>query len=128
MKFLSVGDVLLLAERHLGEPPQVRDWGLLASAVARPQTWVFGTDAYPSIEEKAAALLLSLVGNHAFVDGNKRIGLLACLATLAINGVSVPRVVDEDFTYDVVVGVAERRYTDVKEVAGLLHQIVATRR
>ena len=53
-----------------GDPPPVRDVGLLGSAAARPQTTVFGEDAYPDIWLKAAALLQSVLKNHALVDGN----------------------------------------------------------
>ncbi len=66
--FLTVDDVLQIAD---GVLPQVivRDAGLLESAVARPMTFVFGTDAYPSFAEKAAALMHSLARNHALLDG-----------------------------------------------------------
>jgi death-on-curing protein len=63
---------------------------LLASAVERPQTTVFGDEAYGTLHEKAAALLHSLARNHALVDGNKRTAWLACLATLRFNGLRTP--------------------------------------
>ena len=53
---------------------EVRDYGLLESVLARPRAVVFGQDAYPTLDDKAAALLLSLVLNHALVDGNTRLG------------------------------------------------------
>lgn len=62
---------------------QIRDQGLLESAAARPRTTIYGEDAYPSLEEKAASLIHSLARNHALVDGNKRIawsaGRIFCL-------------------------------------------------
>jgi death-on-curing protein len=64
----------------------VRDMNLLESAAARPMQSVFGEDAYPTLSEKAAALLHSLARNHPFADGNKRTALLAALLMLAVNG------------------------------------------
>ena len=64
-EFLNLDDVLDLCRKLLGDPPPVRDIGLLGSAVARPQTTLGEEDAYPTITEKAAALLQSLVINHA---------------------------------------------------------------
>ena len=69
IEYLTVEDVLSLVE-DLGVGP-VRDIGLLDSAVHRPRVSVFGRDAYPGLDDKAAVLLESLVGNHALVDGNK---------------------------------------------------------
>ena len=71
-----------LARRLLGDPPPVRDVGLLAAAAACPQASAFGSDAYLDIWTKAAALLQSVVDNHALIDGNKRLGWLAAQATL----------------------------------------------
>ena len=68
-EYLTLEDVLSLVE-DLGVGP-VRDIGLLDSAVHRPRVSVFGRDAYPSLDDKAAVLLESLVRNHALVDGNK---------------------------------------------------------
>jgi death-on-curing protein len=67
-------DLVDLAERLFGPTPPIRDVGLLGSAAARPRTTVFGADAYPDLWTKAAALLDSIVNNHALVDGNKRLG------------------------------------------------------
>lgn len=68
VEYLDVEDLVDLAGL-LGNPPPFRDMGLLGSAAARPQTTVFGEDAYPDIWTKAAALQQSLVKNHALVDG-----------------------------------------------------------
>jgi death-on-curing protein len=64
----------------------VRDLGLLESAVARPRTSLFGKDAYPTLESKTAALLHSIVKNHALVDGNKRLGWAGAMLFLDIKG------------------------------------------
>ncbi|MGH9280443.1 MAG: type II toxin-antitoxin system death-on-curing family toxin [Acidimicrobiales bacterium] len=73
-EYLSTDDLVLLAMLLFGDPPPIRDAGLLGSAAARPQATVFGEDAYPDVWTKAAALLQSIVKNHPLVDGNKRLG------------------------------------------------------
>jgi death-on-curing protein len=65
---------------------KVRDMGLLEAAAARPIQSVFGEDAYPTIQEKAAALLHSLARNHPFADGNKRTAAVAAIFMLQVNG------------------------------------------
>ncbi|MGD3149560.1 type II toxin-antitoxin system death-on-curing family toxin [Tsukamurella tyrosinosolvens] len=67
--------------------PGVRDHGLLESAALRPQTSVFGDDAYPTLDEQAAALMESIVRHHPLVDGNKRLGWLATVVFYGLNGV-----------------------------------------
>ena len=88
--YLSLEQVLDLHRRQLrrfGGPAGLRDRGALESAVARPQMTFGGEDLYPEIEDKAAALMHSLVMNHPFVDGNKRVGAHASLMLLLANGV-----------------------------------------
>ncbi|MEU9705107.1 Fic family protein [Streptomyces sp. NPDC047981] len=82
--YLTLPELLNLAER-LGAN-EVRDYGLLDSALARPQSSVFGQDAYPDVWQKAAALMESLARNHGLVDGNKRIAWYATWVFLHING------------------------------------------
>ncbi|MER0245859.1 type II toxin-antitoxin system death-on-curing family toxin [Streptomyces sp. HSW2009] len=84
MRFLDLPQLLGLAER-LGAS-EVRDYGLLESALARPQASVFGQDAYPDVWQKAAALMESLARNHAMVDGNKRLSWYATWVFLHVNG------------------------------------------
>lgn len=67
----------------------VRDMGLLESALETPFQTFGGQDLYPALIQKAARLGHSLVSNHPFVDGNKRIGLHVMLVFLAINGVEI---------------------------------------
>ena len=86
MRFLTVEEVLEINAEVMGGKHALRDRGLLESAVARPQASAFGADAYPDLVSKAAALLHSLVMNHAFVDGNKRTAVLATLVFLDLNG------------------------------------------
>ena len=104
-RYLDLDDLLHIIE--LEDIGPVRDLGLLDSLTARPRSFAFGVDAYPTVPEKAAALLDSIVGNHALVDGNKRLGWLATVAFLWINGQLL--LAPEDDAYDLVIGVAERR-------------------
>lgn len=94
--YLSV-DELLIAAAEAVKPAQalLRDPGALAAAAARPQTTVFGQDAYPSLVLKAAALLHSITRNHPLVDGNKRLGWLATRAFCELNGFDL-RIADVD--------------------------------
>jgi death-on-curing protein len=95
LRYLTTDDLLLLVT-ELGAGP-VRDVGLLGSAAGRPQTTAFGSDAYPSVPEKAAALLHSITNNHALVDGNKRLAWLAAVVFLDLNGWDVALSDDEAF-------------------------------
>jgi len=117
-RLLSTEDLVVIAERIGGGRAPIRDLGLLESAAARPGTTVFGDEAYPALATKAAALLESLVRNHALVDGNKRLGWLAMVLFLALNGVRLD--VDDDEAYDLVIAVAEGR-RDVAAIVAVLH-------
>ncbi len=121
VEFLDLQDVLNLAIALLGEPPPIRDIGLLGSAVARPQTTAFGEEAYPDIWTKAAALLHSIVSNHALVDGNKRLGWLATAVFLEINGVTISRA-SNDEVYALVTQVASGT-TTVARIADQLAEL-----
>lgn len=125
MIYLRLDDVLHIATRVLGAEPEVRDHGLLESALGRPRAAVFGQDAYASIHEKAAALLHSLARNHALVDGNKRLALAATIAFYGMNGVRLTFSNDE--AYDLVVAVAAGELDDVNAIAEALGQHPATR-
>jgi death-on-curing protein len=105
IEFLDLDDLVELARRLLGDPPPIRDIGLLGSAAARPQTTAFGEDAYPDLVTKAAALLQSIVNNHALVDGNKRLGWLATAVFLELNGIKASRA-SNDHVYEFVVWIA----------------------
>lgn len=116
MIYLTLAELLHVAERTLGSEVPVRDHGLLQSALARPQASAFGSDAYPSLEEKAAALLHSLARNHALVDGNKRLALAATIAFLGINGRRLTLTNDE--AYELVMEVAAGQLHEIAELAG----------
>ncbi len=101
-RYLQLEDLLALSD-ELGVGP-VRDLGLLDSAAHRPQTSLFGEDAYPDLHTKAAVLLESLTRNHALVDGNKRLGWVAVVVFYGLNGFAMRA--PEDPAYDLVIGVA----------------------
>ena len=105
VEYLELEDVVALAAILFGDTPPIRDIGLLGSAVARPRTSAFGQDAYPDILTKAAALLQSIVNNHALLDGNKRLGWLSTAVFLEVNGVKALRISNDD-VYDFVIWVA----------------------
>jgi death on curing protein len=92
--FLTVDDLLEISAGILDEVA-VRDAGLLAAAAGRPQMTVFGDDAYPAFQDKAAALLHSLVRNHPLVDGNKRLAWAATRVFCLLNGRDLVYTVDE---------------------------------
>jgi len=103
-EYLSLEDLLDLVNA-LGAGP-IRDLGLLDSASHRPQASLFGREAYPTLAGKAAALLHSVAGNHALVDGSKRLALLATVVFLRINGYVLDLTDDEafDLTMSVAAG------------------------
>ncbi|MGQ0832030.1 MAG: type II toxin-antitoxin system death-on-curing family toxin [Microthrixaceae bacterium] len=124
VEYLDLDDLIALAAALLGDPPPVRDLGLLGSAVARPMTSAFGEDAYPDLWSKAAALLHSLVKNHPLVDGNKRLGWLACAVFLDLNGADPTRATNDD-VYDLVLEVASVPI-EIDDLAHRLRSIIDT--
>jgi death-on-curing protein len=114
--YLDLTSLLDLAEQILGQPPVVRDMGLLSSAAARPATLAFGVEAYEDVWSKAAALLQSLAGNHALLDGNKRLAWVAARVFLDINGVP-PVPVDVDNAETFVLAVVTHELDEVEAIA-----------
>jgi len=119
-EYLDLEDLVGLAAMLLGDPPPIRDIGLLGAAVARPSTTAFGEDAYPDLWTKAAALLQSILKNHALVDGNKRLAWLATATFLELNGASVTQIPNDD-VFDFVLEIAAGKH-DVVEIASALRQ------
>ena len=87
IRYLTASEIYSINENVTGRLPFVRDRHLLISAVKRPQTKVFGQEAYPTVLEKAAALLHSLAAHHLFGDGNKRTAQRAVTVFLEENGI-----------------------------------------
>lgn len=112
---LTVEDLLTLGE-DLGVGP-VRDVGLLDSAAHRPGAALYGHEAYTDLDHKAAALLDSLVGNHALIDGNNRLGWLAVVVFYGLNDVDLDA--PDGPAYELVMSVA-RRELEVEEIAATL--------
>ncbi len=101
----------------------VRDIGLLDAAVNRPRASAFGDDAYPTLDEKAAAMMESIVRNHPLVDGNKRLGWLCVYVFYGLNDVVLDA--PEDPAYDLVIGIAEGRI-DYPQTAATLASWTST--
>ena len=118
VEHLDLDDLLGLV-RALRTGP-VRDVGLLDSAAARPRAHVFGQEAYPTLALKAAALLHSLARNHPLVDGNERLGWLATVVFLDLNGFE-PNL-DDDSAFRLVMDVAAGA-ADVEEIADRLRVV-----
>lgn len=98
MRYLTLAELIELHHRIIeqsGGADGVRDLGMAESALAQPQMSFGGTDLYPTLPEKAAALGFSLVMNHPFVDGNKRIGHAAMETFLVMNGFELNADVDD---------------------------------
>ncbi len=124
IEYLDLDDLIALATALLGEPVPIRDIGLLGSAAARPRTTAFGADAYADVWAKAASLLQSILGNHALVDGNKRLGWLATAVFLELNGHSVAAA-HNDAVFDLVMNVAANQ-PDIDWIAAALADLVET--
>jgi death-on-curing protein len=114
-EYLELEDLLAAADTALGQPAEVRDVGLLQASAARPRATAFGEEAYPTLDEKAAALLHSLVTGHPLVDGNKRLGWVAVRLFYRLNETDVRPTADEAF--DLIVGVADGTLRDVRVIA-----------
>jgi death-on-curing protein len=107
MRYLTLDEVLelhRLALAQAGGAAGVRDLGALESAVAQPMMAFGGQDLYPTVVDKAAPLAFSLINNHPFVDGNKRVGHAAMETFLVLNGYELSAAVEEQER--VVLGVA----------------------
>ena len=114
---LTAEDLLHIARRSLPEV-QVRDMGLLASAAERPRATVFGADAYPTLDERAAALAQSTARNHALVDGDKRLTLAAIITVYGLNGRRLG--VSNDEAHDLVISIATGELAEIADIASAL--------
>lgn len=119
--FPTTEDLLALAEAVLPEV-LLRDGGQLHAAVLRPQTTVFGDDAYPDLWEKAAALMQSILIGHPLVDGNKRLGWAAAVAFLEDNG-EILEYRDLDEAERLVIAVTTGELEDIPDLAQRLRKL-----
>lgn len=118
---LSKSQILLLHDQLISETggsSGLRDESLLDSALNAPFQTFDGEDVYPSLQQKAARLCFSLVKNHPFIDGNKRIGAHAMLVFLALNGIDL-QYSQEEFS-DIIIQLAAGEI----ELTDLLHWIL----
>ena len=109
MDYLTAEDLLKIAADLIGATT-VRDIGLLDAAAHRPRATAFGNEAYPTVHEKAAALLEAIARNHALVDGNKRLAWAAAVVFYDVNGfeLEAPSIAEAvDLTVAVVTGTAQ---------------------
>lgn len=116
----TLEDLVTIAGEVIDGEPQVRDLGLLAMSVARPQTRAFGFEPYVTAAEKAAALLVSICKNHALVDGNKRLALAAAFEFLLENLGTLPDMTNDE-AYDMTIAVA-RGEADVEQTVAALRK------
>lgn len=87
--YLTLEQIIIIHEDQIvryGGSSGLRDVSLLESAVFRPQSSFGGNDLYPTIFDKASVLMHSLILNHSFIDGNKRVGTASVLVFLELNG------------------------------------------
>lgn len=107
MRFLSLEEVLFIHQDQIanyGGSPEIRDEGLLESAITQPMTTFGGQELHPSVFDKAAAYLFHICSNHPFVDGNKRTALASALVFLELNNITIED--PEDSLYDIVIRIA----------------------
>jgi death-on-curing protein len=123
--YLTLPELVYIAERATGGKVAIRDIGLLEAAAARPSATAFGKDAYPDLQGKAAALLHSLARNHALLDGNKRLALGALIAFYGMNGRRLT--LTNDAAYELIMQVAAGELDSVGEIALILEKSTAPR-
>lgn len=118
MIYLTLSELLHVAERTLGTGYAVRDYGLLEAALARPRATAFGKDAYPNLDAKTAALLHSIARNRALIDSNKRLALAAVIAFYGLNGRRL--ILTNDEAYDLIISVAAGEIDNVDDITAVL--------
>lgn len=117
--YLTPAEIYAAAQEALGREPDVRDRHLLRSAAARPALGAFGEEAYPTLLDKAAALMHSLAAHHLFFDGNKRTATRATSIFLERNGLRPTW--DAQSVYQFVLEIAQNQH-DVPAIAQWLGQ------
>ena len=113
---ITVADIIQLHEMSIeryGGSTGIRDKGLLSSAVARPYQTLDGQFLYPTVIEKAAAMMESLIINHPFVDGNKRTGYLAVFALLTLEKFQLTASETEAYDFTIAVSTGNAKYDDI---------------
>lgn len=104
-----------LITEETGGDPNIRDFDLLESALESAFQTFGGNELYPSKEEKGARLGYALISNHAFVDGNKRIGMYVMMTFLEVNGIKIDPTVDDVARVGLAVASGEMKYEELLE-------------
>ena len=99
-----------IISKEAGTDPSLRDIGLLESAIEGAYQTFGGAELYPTVEEKGTRIGYSLISNHAFIDGNKRIGMLIMLTFLELNGAKIRPSVEGVFKTGLAVAAGEMKY------------------
>ncbi|TDC79307.1 type II toxin-antitoxin system death-on-curing family toxin [Actinomadura sp. 7K507] len=123
VRYLTAEEIIAVGRRIVDGNLNVRDYGLVASAAARPSTTAFGTDPYPTLLEKAAALLHSLTTSHPFTDGNKRVAFAATDVFLKLNGARFDPSAEEEL-FTTVLDVATHVLDDVPAIAKRIEPLI----
>jgi len=122
MKKLTKQQIIILHEilvKYTGGTAGLKDIGLLESALEAPFITFDGISNYPTIQSKAARLAFGLIKNHPFVDGNKRIGILAMITFLEINGKNL--ICDDDKLVEIGLGVADNSINEKMLLDFIIH-------
>lgn len=120
VQFLTTEEVLEIHTeliKHFGGPPGVRDMGLLESALFRPQSGY-----YPELTQMAAALFESLIKNHPFIDGNKRVAFFATDVFLRLNGYQLK--VEASIAHQFLIGLLENNQCDMENLHGWIQESI----
>lgn len=121
IKYLKLTDAIQIT-RRLGF--HIKDPGLLDAALARPQTTVFGEDAYPEFELKIAAMMHSIIKNHPMIDGNKRTGWQLSVSFMFMNGYK--HNFQEHEAFDLILGLATDKL-DIEQAAKIIRKHLVKR-
>ena len=125
MKTLSLDQVLMLHKKTIslhGGSDGIRDISLVQSALARPHATFDGVDLYSTIEEKIASVVESLVCNHAFVDGNKRIGAIVLMMLCYENGLKLIATEDEIIEFILSIASGDKNFEII--VKWIIHNTI----
>ncbi|MBZ0280441.1 MAG: type II toxin-antitoxin system death-on-curing family toxin [Anaerolineae bacterium] len=117
INYLTPAELYAAAEEAIGRKPDVRDRHLLRSAAARPMLQAFGQEAYPTLMDKAAALMHSMAAHHLFFDGNKRTATRVTTQFLERNGLRPTWTPEEIYTF--VLEIAQNKH-EVPAIANWL--------
>lgn len=121
VRYLTPLEIYTINEDSVGYQPMVRDHHLLRVAIARPLNGAFGQEAYPTLIDKAAALLHSLAAHHPFIDGNKRTAHRAVILFLELNDITPKWTDDEGYAF--ILEIAQSQH-DVESIAEWLNEHV----